>query len=42
LSKQENVSQENTARRGKIKLPTKSPHVDYFMPMLEGLEKTAN
>ena len=39
MSKQENVSQENTARRGKIKLPTKSPHVDYFMPMLEGLDK---
>ncbi len=39
MTKQENTALENTARRGKIKLPTKSPHVDYFMPMLEGLDQ---
>ena len=38
MNKHDSGSQENVVRRGKIKLPTKSAHVDYFMPMLEGLE----
>ena len=39
MNKQENAAQENAPRRGKVKLPTKSPHVAYFMPMLEALEQ---